>query len=218
MIQEIKFLLQKEILLEYRQKYAFGGLLLYTISTIFICYLSFKGFIDIPGWNALFWMIMLFASVNAIAKSFIAESKGRQLYLYSLASPQSVIIAKIIYNTLLMLVLSAINYLFYTLFLGNPVQDKWMFLICLILGSTGFSIVLTMVSSIASKAGNNSTLMAVLSFPLLIPFMISLIRLSKNAIDGLDYIVDYPFLLMLSARNLIVLILSFILFPYLWRE
>lgn len=218
MIKEIKFLLHKEVILEYRQKYAFSGLLLYTISTIFICYLSFKGFIDIPGWNALYWMIMLFASVNAIAKSFIGESKGRQIYMYSLASPQAVIISKIIYNTLLMLILSAINYIFYSLFLGNPVQDKMMFFLCLILGSAGFSIVLTMVSSIASKAGNNSTLMAVLSFPLLIPFMISLIKLSKNAIDGLDYIVDYPLILILAAINLIVLILSFILFPYLWRE
>jgi heme exporter protein B len=218
MLQEIRFLLQKEMVLEYRQKYAFSGLLLYTISTIFICYLSFKGLIDVPGWNALYWVIMLFASVNAIAKSFIAESKGRHLYMYSLASPQAVIVSKIIYNLLLMLVLSAINYTFYSLFLGNPVQDKLMFLVCLLLGSAGFSIVLTMVSSIASKAGNNATLMAVLSFPLLIPFMISLIRLSKNAIDGLDYSVDYPLILILAAINLIVLILSFILFPYLWRE
>ena len=210
--------MHKEVILEYRQKYAFSGLLLYTISTIFICYLSFKGFIDIPGWNALYWMIMLFASVNAIAKSFIGESRGRQIYMYSLASPQAVIISKVIYNTFLMLILSAINYIFYTLFLGNPVQDKLMFFICLILGSSGFAIVLTMVSSIASKAGNNSTLMAVLSFPLLIPFMISLIRLSKNAIDGLDYSVDYPLILILTAINLIVLILAFILFPYLWRE
>ena len=76
LFNEVKHLIAKEINLEWKQKYAFNGLLLYVISTVFVCYLSFKQIIDVPTWNALFWIIMLFASVNAIAKSFIQESKG----------------------------------------------------------------------------------------------------------------------------------------------
>ena len=108
LFSQVKFLVRKEIVLEWRSKYAFNGILLYVVSTIFVCYLSFKK-VDPITWNALFWIIMLFASVNAIAKSFLQENKGRQLYYYSITSAKAVIISKIIYNVLLMLLLSAMT-------------------------------------------------------------------------------------------------------------
>ena len=79
-------LLRKEILLEFRQRYAIGGILLYVVSTVFVVYLSFQQ-VKPPVWNALFWIISLFAAVNAVVKSFVQESGKRQLYYYSLASP-----------------------------------------------------------------------------------------------------------------------------------
>lgn len=218
LIKEINYLIRKEILLEWRQKYAFNGLLLYVISTVFICYLSFKQIIDVPTWNALFWIIMLFASVNAIAKSFIQESKGRQLYFYTLVSPQAIILSKIIYNLLLMCILSLINLAFYSLLIGNLIQDMPMFIVALILGGMGFASVLTMVSAIASKANHNVTLMAILSFPLLVPLLMTVIKFSKNAIDGLAFSVNLSYVLILVAINVIVITLAFILFPYLWRD
>src|SRR5690242_5404419 len=118
-MKEVKALIQKELMLEWKQKYAFNGLLLYVVSTIFVCFLSFKQIIDPPTWNALFWIIMLFAAVNAVAKSFMTESRGRLLYFYTLSSAQSVIVAKTIYNVVLLLVLSVINLIFYSLFVGN---------------------------------------------------------------------------------------------------
>jgi heme exporter protein B len=218
MFKEITSLLQKEILLEWKQKYAFNGILLYVVATVFICYLSFRQVIDPPTWNALFWIILLFASVNAVAKSFLQETRGRQLYLYTIASPQAIILSKIIYNILLMLLISVINLFFYSLFLGNLVNDFPMFVLGLLLGSAGFASVLTMVSAIASKAGSNSTLMAILSFPILIPLLITIIRFSKNAMDGLDASVNYQFMIMLLGLNVLVIALSFLLFAYLWRE
>ena len=116
-------LLKKEVLLEWRSKYAFNGVLLYVVSTVFVCYISFNlnpGFTGTSGypvvWNVLFWIIILFASVNAIAKSFMQESKGRLLYYYAIASPQAIILSKIIYNALLMALLSFLALLVYLLF------------------------------------------------------------------------------------------------------
>src|SRR6478609_2325171 len=101
LFQETKALIKKEILLEWRQRFALNGILLYLGSTVFLCYLSFgvKGNTLSPYvWNALFWVILLFTSVNAIAKSFMQERAGRMIYYYSIASPQAIIISKIIYN------------------------------------------------------------------------------------------------------------------------
>lgn len=216
--KEIAFLIKKEVALEVRQKYAFGGLLLYVISTVFICYLSFKRVVDPPVYVALFWIILLFAAVNAVAKSFLSESRGLQLYIYSLASAEAVIISKIIYNLMLMLFLSLITIFFYTLFLGSIIQDIPMFILSIILGSFGFASVLSMVSAIASKANHNVTLMAILSFPILIPLLMTVVKFSKNAVDGLDWSVNYQYIVMLLALNVIVIALAYILFPYLWRN
>jgi heme exporter protein B len=116
-------LLKKEIILEWRSKYAFNGILLYIVSTVFVCYISFNlnpGFKGSQGypivWNILFWIIMLFASVNAIAKSFLQESKSRLLYYYSIAHPQAIIISKTIYNALLMALVKRIGIYWYILF------------------------------------------------------------------------------------------------------
>ena len=214
---QVKFLIQKEIILEWRSKYAFNGILLYVVSTIFVCFLSFKQINPIT-WNALFWIIMLFASVNAIAKSFIQENKGRQLYYYTIASAKAVILSKIIYNIFLMLLLSIIALVFYTLVFRNPIGDLLFYLLAVLIGSISFATVFTMISGIASKASNSGALMAVLSFPVIIPLLMVLIKFSKNAMDGLDRSVSLNEIGVLAAINLIVVTVSLLLFPYLWKE
>ena len=216
--QQIKYLFLKEIHVEWKQKYAFNGLLLYVIATVFICYLSFKQIIELPTWNALFWIIQVFAGVNAVAKSFLQESRGLTLYYYSIADPRAIILSKILYNLCLMLVLSAFNLLFYSLFVGNPVENLPMFILGMLLGSAGFSAVLTMISAIASRAGQNTTLMSVLGFPVLIPLLMTTIRFSKNAMDGLPWSVSSSLVIILVSLNLMVVALTFLLFPYLWRD
>lgn len=218
MFKEFSALLGKEIILELRGKYALGGLLLYVISTVFVVYLSVVKVTNIPVWNALFWIIFLFAATNAVAKAFVQDGKEQLLYLYTLASPRSVIMAKITYNTLLLITVSLVTYAFYGLFIGNPVENTWLYLCTLILGATGFSGTLTLLSSIAAQTNNNVTLLSILGFPVLMPMLITLLKLSKNAADGLDFSVSVKYLPVLLALNLIVAALSYILFPYLWRD
>ena len=216
--KEVVQLLKRDISLEWKQKYAINGLVLYVISTIFVCYLSFKQVINVPTWNALFWIIILFTSVNATSKSFSTESKGKLLYYYSLTSAHAVIISRIIYNAFLMLLISLLGYLFYSLLIGNPVQDHPYFLLGIMLGSIGLSSTLTLVAGIASKTNQNATLMAILSFPVILPMLLILIRFSKNAADGLAHSVQQPYILALLSLNMVVLVLSLLLFPFLWKE
>lgn len=214
-------LLLKEIRLEWKQKLAFNSILLYIGSTVFVCYLSFgvkAEKITVFTWNALFWIIMLFISINAVAKSFLQERQGRQLYYYFIASPQIIITAKMVYNFLLMTIFSAICFLFYSIILGNPVQDKLYFCLAILLGAMGFSSSLTLISAITSKASANASLMAILSFPIVIPMLLMLLKLSKNAIDGLDRSVSLDEIVILVSVNLMLAAISYILFPYLWRS
>lgn len=212
--------IKKEFRQEWRNRYALNGIILYLTSTIFICYLSFNVRSNVLSpitWNALFWIIILFASINAVAKSFMSESKERQLYYYTLISPQALIISKVVYNALLMIILSFLGIGFYSLVLGNPVENFWLFTVNIFLAAIGLSSTLTLVSAIASKAGGNQTLMAVLGFPIILPLLLMVIKISKNAIDGLEWSSSLDEIFTLLAINLIVGAVSYLLFPYLWR-
>ena len=221
MPEKISTLIKKEFILEWRQRYAVNGIILYLASTIFICYMSFNlklGIVDPIVWNALFWIIILFTAVNAVAKSFLQESYGRTLYYFNLVKPEHFIISKIIYYTGLLLLMSLIGFLFYSVVMSNPVEDIVMYLLVILLGSIALSSTLTLTSAIASKASNSSSLMAVLSFPVIIPLLLVIIRTSKNAMDGIDRSVYTQDLVILVAINSIIITLSYLLFPYLWRS
>ena len=218
MWREIKFLVAKEFRLEWRRRYAFSGAVVYVLSTVFVCYLSFKRVPNVPTWNALLWIILLFVGVNAVAKSFLQESRGQWLYQYSLCSPQAIILAKILYNAGLVTVLALTCLGCYTLLVGNPIQDLGQFLLAVVLGGIGFSSTLTLISAIAAKTDNNPSLMAILSFPLILPLLLTLIAFSKNAVDGLPWSVNAKYIGALGGINLVVLALSYLLFPYLWRD
>ncbi|TGE08795.1 heme exporter protein CcmB [Hymenobacter fodinae] len=213
--------MQKDFRLEWRQRAALNGMLLYVGSTVFVCYLSFSlrgGQLPAPAWNALFWIVLLFSAVNAVAKGFLQESRGRMLYYYTVVRPQAVILAKISYNALLLLGLALVAFSLYALVLGNPVQNVGLFVGNVLLGAVGFASTLTLVSGIAAKATNSSTLMAVLGFPLMVPMLLLLIKVSKNALDGLEFEASQSSLLTLVALNMIVGAVSYLLFPFLWRS
>lgn len=206
---------------EWRQRAALNGLLLYVGGATYICYLSVgtrAGTVPVPTWNAFFWLILLFSALNAAQKSFGQETPGRLLYLHTLVRPEALIIAKTLYNAALLLVLALLAFAGFAVVLGNPVADAGLFLLTLALGAIGFAASLTLMSGIAAKAAHSATLLAVLAFPVLIPQLLLLLRLSKNALDGLDRSVSQDSLLSLGATNVIVVVLAVVLFPYLWKS
>ncbi len=214
----VQHLVKKDILLEWKQKYAINGILLYIVSTIFLCSLAFEGLLEPRTWNALFWVVLLFAAVNAISKSFVQESPGRQIYYYSLARPQDIILAKIIYNILLMIVLSILFFVIFTLFLGNFVSNPGLFFLSFLIGSAGLASLFTMISAIASRTSNNFSLMAILGFPIILPLLLLLIKISRIALNTSGWEGTGGLIFAMAGINVVIIVLSYLLFPYLWRD
>jgi heme exporter protein B len=207
--------------LELRRKSVISGLALYLFSTAFICYLTFslkQNQITPLVWSALFWITILFTVINTIAKSFIGEKRGRDIYYYTIANPEMIILSKIIYNFLLTLLLSFVGFLLFVTLLKNPLADTGLFALLLVLGSMGFSASLTLLSGIAAKANNSHILMAVLSFPIVISILLVVVKVTKNCIDGLDRSVSTNDMLTLLAINCLIAATSYLLFPYIWRN
>jgi heme exporter protein B len=216
--KKIISLFKKDVLLEFRQQHTFYGILLYIAATIFVLYLSIEN-PDLNVWNGLFWVIQLFICVNAVAKSFLQENKGRMLYFYSISSPTQFIIAKILYNILIMSIMSMLSLFLFSVFLGNPVAQMPKFVGIALLGGISISLVFTVMSAIAAKAQQNAALIAILGFPVILPLLMLLMRLSKTAFNEVfkDGAITELVGLIVGLDGLIIA-LAIILFPYLWKD
>ena len=217
-INETRALFLKELRLEWRQRYALSGVLLYVVSTVFVIYSALGQEVGPAVWGALFWIIMLFASVNAVAKSFVQEQSSRQLYYYSLSSPLAIILSKTLYNTLLLGLISLLSYGAFALVMGSPIKDQGLFFGLLALASLGFALTFTFISAISAKARQSATLMAILSFPVIIPMLMTLMRLTKISLALMQDTAYYKDILILLAIDLLLGSLALLLFPFLWRD
>ena len=219
MIKTIVALLKKDLLLELRQQHSFYGILLYVASTIFVLYLSIAPAPEGDVWNGLFWTIQIFVCVNAVAKSFLQESRARMLYFYTIAGAKEFIIAKLIYNTILMLVMSLLSLGLFFVLLKNPLVHTFKFVGIVCIGGISISLVFTLLAAIAAKAQQNAALMAILGFPLIIPQLLLLVKLSKSAFGEIfqeGAILQLS--LLIAGLDVMVIALSIILFPFLWKD
>lgn len=216
-INKITTLLKKDILLEIRQQYSFYGILLYVVSTIFVLYLA-MGQPEGAVWNGLFWMMELFICVNAVAKSFLQEGRERMLYFYSIAGAADFIIAKLLFNILVMLVMSVVSMLLFQLLLGDPLAYALKFVVIAVFGGTGLSLLFTFLSAIAARSQQNAALIAILGFPLIIPQLLLLMRLSNTAFSDVLQGGFSQIMLLLGALDVLIIVLAIILFPFLWKD
>ena len=215
-INQIWTLFKKDLLLEIRQQYSFYGVILYVGATIFVLFLA----MDAPEsrvWNGLFWVIQLFICINAVAKSFLQESHGRMLYYQSITSPQNFVLSKLLFNSLLMVVMSSLSLLLFILFLGNPVEKVATFIGLVFLGGWGLSLVFTFLAAIAAKSQQNAAIMAILGFPLIIPQLIILMKISNSVFSQAGPAVGTTVMLLI-VMNFLIIVLSIILFAFLWKD
>lgn len=217
-LQAVISLFRKDLILELRQQHALYGVMLYVLSTVFVLYLT----LDQPvaeTWNALFWVMQLFVCINAVAKSFLQESRGRMLYFHTIAGPAEFVIAKVLYNLLLMAGMNMLTLLLFIAFMGDPTDSFWLFAGISFLGAFGLSLIFTMLAAIASKAMQQASLMAILGFPVIMPQLLLLMRLSKLAFsETFAAGADLGIVWLLLALDASVILLTLILFPFLWKD
>lgn len=210
-------LIRKDATIEWRQKHTLFGVLLYVGSTVFAVYMM-NGQPEPKVWNALFWLIQLFVTVNSIAKSFLQESQARYRYYFSIVSPGVFMASKLIYNLALQLLISLVSLALFWLMLGSPIIQIGLFLSVTLLGGMALSTVFTFLSAIAAKANQNAALMAVLGFPIITPVLMILSKLATKAILPVYQEGWWQLASVLCLLSLLVVILSLILFPFLWKE
>lgn len=220
MLKKIFIIIKKDLKIDISQGHMFFSVALYLISSIFVVYLSFGslGIKDLNTWVSLFWVIILFGAITSISKSFLYESKNRNYYYYFLFTPTELILSKLIYNFIFLSLLCFVAFGFYSLLVGNFIQSISFFILFLFIGAFSISNCLTLISAISNQVRNNSAIMSVLSFPVILPILLILINISKISASEFSWNLVEDDIYLLILLNIIVLVLSKILFGFLWRS
>lgn len=218
MISQVINVVNLNFKLEWRRRQSFLAIILYLLTSVYLAYLVFSGMVDLQTWNALYWIILIFAAIQAAFRSFQNEAERRFLIYYQMLRPQVLILGKALYNFVYLFIVGLLGMLVFSFLLGDVISDKIAFLVILLIASAGLSAILTFVSGISAKAGDNPALPAILSIPLMYPQVITLSRTSIRAITGFSWSVNAPYLVVLVLLALVSILLSYLLFTYLWRD
>ncbi|HRO07593.1 MAG TPA: heme exporter protein CcmB [Saprospiraceae bacterium] len=216
-VVRVKDIFVKELSVDFRMQYALASIFLFAATIVFVIYKSFNN-INPREWVIMLWVIMLFAALNAIVKSFLQEKKETYLYYYTLFNPIDLLIAKLVYNFVFLVSLLTVIILIMTFFSGFPVKDLGLFTLGSLLGIAGISVVFTFVSIMSSSGGGHSTLMSILALPLVLPILLLLLKISTVSVRLIvDTSVGNDVMLLLGV-DCILLGAVFMLFPMLWRS
>jgi heme exporter protein B len=204
---------------EVRNSNVLFSLGLYLVGVAYLIYLLNGG--GVPAdktWNSLLWIVVFFGAIQLSARSFEYESNDYFYYYQTIAGPAATIIAKLLFNSAYIAVISGLTWGLFSLFFGNPVFNTLLFGLALLLGSVGCSVVLTLTSGVAQRTQGNATLSAILALPLLLPILQLTSVLNLQAIVGVPTSEALNLVASLAALDIGIGLLAYLLFPYLWQD
>ena len=223
MFHEIFILLQKEFKNELTKKTSLLSILLYIASISYLLFFLMKTQgalvkLEVKFWNMFYWVIVLFSIINSIYINFSKDNKARMLYYFNMFRPESFILSKLIYHSIFSTIIALFTYLFFGIWLGNPIENNAIFLLTVLIATNAFSAIYTLMTAISFQTNQSTLLSSILGFPITIPIIIFTTKLCREAFSETISGHFYTTLFSLLGFNFILIFLSIILFPFLWKE
>lgn len=206
---------------ELRTRYAINALAMFVLVTISVIMFS-VGNEKITEYltGGLLWVVIFFSAMSGLSRAFVSEEeRGTTLTLQLVASPSTIFSGKLIFNLILVFLMNiAITILFSMLFESFVVKNLSLFLISFLLGNIGIAVASTIIAAIISKASAKGTLYPVLSFPILLPLILTLLELTKFSMDGKTVAASFVEIGVLLSYDMIMGTAAFLLFDFIWKD
>ncbi len=180
-------ILMKDLRIELRTRFAFNMVLAFVAASMLLVLFTLRADQLEPGpKSGLVWIIILFAALSALSRSFISETDKKTFDLLRIyANGTNVYSGKLIYNYLFTLLINLTTFAGYIFLMNLSIQSWTAFLIMLLVGTAGLSGVATMTAAVVSQADRKGAIFSVLSIPLFMPLVLLLADISKTAfVDG----------------------------------
>ena len=209
-------LLIKDFTIELRERVALSTLLLFVLVIVLTIYISFLE-LEAEIWVTMFWIIMLFAALNASVSSLSKEATSKHLFYYTIAHPREIYVSKFLYNLIMLSILGVVCFGLMSMMGGSPVVNYAQFWLSFILGLLGLCLSLTLTSQISLIGGKSVTVSAILGFPVILSVLLSALEIAIKSLDEAIKLLLSDFQL-LAGIDLLIFALALLLFPYLWRK
>jgi heme exporter protein B len=214
-------LFKKDWQSELRTRYAINALAMFILVTISVILFSI-GNEKITEYltGGLLWVVIFFSAMSGLSRAFVSEEeRGTTMTLHLLASPSTIFSGKLIFNLFLVFLMNfVITFLFSILFTSFIIKNIALFAIAFLFGNIGIAISSTIIAAIISKASSKGTLYPVLSFPILLPLILTLLELTKYSMDGNSIDASLVEILVLICYDVIMGTASYLLFDFIWKE
>ncbi|GIV27756.1 MAG: hypothetical protein KatS3mg027_1570 [Bacteroidia bacterium] len=217
-MKELFILLKKEFLLDFRESSGLTSVIVYLISILYSTSLLFKNNYTPVSYSSVYLIIFLFTSIIISYRNFAKEDKNSTIFNYLFYSPIQYILGKIIYSSIMNLVVAFLLFVLFVLFNGLKIENLTLFIINTIGLSIGMGIILTLMGSISNKVQSNFALMSIMSFPLLLPIMILSAKMCIASIQNIPTSMNVKYIFSLYSMDIICLMLASVLFPQVWEE
>lgn len=214
-------LFQKDFHSELRTRYAINSLAMFIIVAISVILFSIGNENISPGLTGgLFWVVIFFSAMSGLSRAFVSEEeRGTSLTLQLIASSATVFTGKLLFNMILVFLMNIIITLLYSmLFAEFIIQNYLLFFLTFVFGNIGIAISSTLIAAIIAKAGSKGTLYPVLSFPILLPLILTSVKLTSFAIDGIPISEAVFELAIVLCYDIIMIAASYMLFDFIWKD
>ncbi|MEW6510706.1 MAG: heme exporter protein CcmB [Bacteroidota bacterium] len=206
---------------ELRTRYAISALLMFVVTTIAIILFSL-GSEGAPAdvLSGMLWVVIFFGAMSGLSRTFVMEEeRGTTLTLQLLATPAAIFFGKLLFNLVLVFALNAVTVLLYAgLIAGFTIRNVPAFLVTTVLGSIGFAAAATIIAAIIARANTRGTLYPVLTFPILLPLLLTVINATRLASEGAFIEEAYGEFQILVSYIVVIVVISYMLFEYIWKD
>ncbi len=211
----------KDFRSELRTRYAVNSLAMFILVAISVILFSI-GQEKIPQslTGGLFLVVIFFSAMSGLARAFVSEDeRGTTLTLQLIASPSTIFTGKLLFNLILVFLMNIVIAVLYSaLFDEFVIRSFYLFVLTFVLSNFGLAISSTIIAAIISKAGSKGTLYPVLSFPILLPLILTSVQLTSNCMVGTSFAESKVDLAVIVCYDVIMLTASYMLFDFIWKD
>ncbi len=169
-------------------------------------------------YSVLLWIILVFSALSGLSRSFVKEEEAGTMDVLKLsARPQAVFLGKLFFNLTLLGALELIVVPLFVLFMQYEIECVGLFAAMVVSGGLGLGAGTTIVAAMTAQASARGALFSALSFPLLLPLMITAIKGCERAALGMGE-AGWPEVKIAVAYLVIMITVSLFLFPLVWEE
>lgn len=220
MIYGIWAVFSKDLRAELRSRYAINTVLSFVGSALLLILFALKAD-QLPPTpqSGVLWIIILFAALSSLSRSFVAETDRNTFDLLRLhATGSAVYGGKLMFNFIFTFGVNITTFVLFIFFLGLPVANGWALAAVLTLGTAGLAGIATMLAAIVSQADRKGAIFSVLCIPLLFPLILILVDATKAALlEGItaDFLNNFWALVGFAG---VTVTTGLLLFDYIWED